>query len=225
MAWASLRKAGCRLLDPSAALKATYGVSPTPGWHLQIITRKSQFASGFSMPTPKKLNEIVNVEGLQACTPEEIKKTWNDAHIGRSHISTTLSSQQYDGLCFRAQSCPMFVLPVLREKGFVSMLTQAQMPHLLFTGLEDYKVRGTEAAPFFVVTHYPDLAESKEIVLVRGDVVLPSRLSDDEARELLKNIHDYYLDDGRYRHVKTFNKESREFDYREVLKDLRVTGG
>ena len=59
------------------------------------------------------------------------------------------------------------------------------MPHLLYTGLEDFKVRGPRAAPFFAVTHYTELAKSKELVLVRGDVVLPSQLSDDEVSTLV----------------------------------------
>ena len=137
---------------------------------------------------------------------------------------------------------PMFVVPVLKDKGYVSMLVQGelprllhpsigflhhripflpleglvamyffstaalipentahhtflsyhsasrvvvQMPHLLYTGLEDFKVRGPRAAPFFAVTHYTELARSKELVLVRGDVVLPSQLSDDEVSTLV----------------------------------------
>ncbi|CAI5501687.1 unnamed protein product [Closterium sp. Naga37s-1] len=117
---------------------------------------------------------------------------------------------------------PMFVLPVARDKGFVTMLAQAQMPHLLFTGLEDFKVRGPSAAPFFTVTHYPDLAAEKGVVLVRGDVVLPNKLSDDEARVLLKDLHSFYADDSRYRHVEAFNKRPEEFDYRAVVRALGI---
>ena len=55
------------------------------------------------------------------------------------------------------------------------------MPHLLFTALEDYRVRGSSAAPFLTATHYTELWESKGVVLVRGDVVLPNKLSDAEV--------------------------------------------
>jgi ATP synthase F1 complex assembly factor 1 len=58
----------------------------------------------------------------------------------------------------------------------------AQMPRLLFTGLEDYKIRGSQASPYLVVTHYDELAESKDIVLVRGDIILPNHLKDAEVR-------------------------------------------
>lgn len=57
----------------------------------------------------------------------------------------------------------------------------AQVPRVLFTGLEDFKIRGSQASPYLVATHYDDLAESKDIVLVRGDIILPAHLSDDEV--------------------------------------------
>lgn len=38
----------------------------------------SQFASGFSMPVPRKLSEIMNVAELKVLEGEEITKKWND---------------------------------------------------------------------------------------------------------------------------------------------------
>jgi ATP synthase F1 complex assembly factor 1 len=79
---------------------------------------------------------------------------------------------------------------ILSNKGFrlfsfqsvASVRVAAQMPRLLFTGLEDYKIRGSQASPYLVVTHYDELAESKDIVLVRGDIILPNHLKDAEVR-------------------------------------------
>ncbi|CAI5475675.1 unnamed protein product [Closterium sp. Yama58-4] len=185
-------------------------------------TRGSQFASGFSMPQPKRLEEIMSLDALRACAPEEIAATWNNHHLGRTHVSTVISAAAFETLQHRARVCPMFVLPVARSKGFVTMLAQAQMPHLLFTGLEDFKVRGPSASPFFTVTHYPDLAAEKGVVLVRGDVVLPSKLNDEEAQTLLKDLHSFYTQDSRYRHVEAFNKRPDEFDYRAVVRALGI---
>lgn len=56
------------------------------------------------------------------------------------------------------------------------------MPYMLFTGLDDYRARGSDATPFLTVTHYTEFSESKGLVLVRGDVVLTSKLSDKEVR-------------------------------------------
>ncbi|CAI5536436.1 unnamed protein product [Closterium sp. Naga37s-1] len=185
-------------------------------------TRGSQFASGFSMPQPKRLEEIMSVDALRACEADEIAAMWNNHHLGRTHVSTVISAAAFEALQHRAKVCPMFVLPVARSKGFVTMLAQAQMPHLLFTGLEDFKVRGPSAAPFFTVTHYPDLAAEKGVVLVRGDVVLPNKMNDDEARTLLRDLHSFYTEDSRYHHVEAFNKRPDEFDYRAVVRALGI---
>eukprot|EP00270_Netrium_digitus_P011846 TRINITY_DN3787_c1_g1_i1.p2 TRINITY_DN3787_c1_g1~~TRINITY_DN3787_c1_g1_i1.p2 ORF type:complete len:112 (+),score=23.29 TRINITY_DN3787_c1_g1_i1:365-700(+) len=95
-----------------------------------------------------------------------------------------------------------------------------QMPYILFTGLEDFKVRGANAAPYFTVAHYTDLQQSKGLVLIRGDVVLTSRTTDDEARNLLKNAHEFYLDDRKFRFVTAFNREQDHFDFRALLREM-----
>lgn len=184
----------------------------------------SQFASGFSLPTPKKLEEIFNLKSLERLENEDIIQRWNDHHLGRGHISSVLPADSYSTVYNRAQQCPMFVLPIGRPKGFVTMLSQSQMPHLLFTGLEDFKARGPSASPFFTVTHFTELSETKGIVLVRGDVVLPSKLSDDEARALLSNWHTFYINDAHFKSIHNFNKSPTDFDFREVVRHLGLPG-
>lgn len=96
------------------------------------------------------------------------------------------------------------------------------MPHMLFTGLEDYKARGTQAAPYFTVTYYKEFAESKDLVLIRGDVVFTSKVSDSEAKWLLETLQSFYLNDVRYKLVERFNKETREFEFKDVLQALEM---
>lgn len=96
------------------------------------------------------------------------------------------------------------------------------MPHILITGLEDYKARGTQASPYFTVTHYPDFAESKDVVLIRGDVVFTSKLSDSEAKWLLDTTQSFYLNDVRYKLVERFNKQTHEFEFKDVLQALEM---
>lgn len=96
------------------------------------------------------------------------------------------------------------------------------MPHILFTGLEDYKARGTQAAPYFTITYYKDFAETKDLVLIRGDVVFISKLSDSEAKWLLETTQSFYLNDLRYKLVEIFNKETRDFEFKDVLRALEM---
>lgn len=100
-----------------------------------------------------------------------------------------------------------------------------QMPYILFTGLEDYKARGTQAAPYFTVTYYKEFAESKDVVLIRGDVVFAGKLSDEEARRLLETAQSFYLNDVRYKLVEQFNKETHDFEFKDVLASLEIPIG
>eukprot|EP00268_Persea_americana_P066828 TRINITY_DN9140_c0_g1_i15.p1 TRINITY_DN9140_c0_g1~~TRINITY_DN9140_c0_g1_i15.p1 ORF type:complete len:100 (-),score=21.77 TRINITY_DN9140_c0_g1_i15:150-449(-) len=99
------------------------------------------------------------------------------------------------------------------------------MPYMLFTGLEDYKARGTQAAPYFTVTYYKEFSESKDVVLIRGDVVFTSKLSDEEARWLLETAQSFYFNDVRYKLVERFNKETRDFEFKDVLQALEMPIG
>lgn len=96
------------------------------------------------------------------------------------------------------------------------------MPHVIFTGLEDYKARGTQAAPYFTVSYYTEFSESKELVLIRGDVVFTSKLSDSEAKWLMETAQSFYLNDVRYKLVERFNKETRDFEFKDVLQALEM---
>ena len=95
-----------------------------------------------------------------------------------------------------------------------------QMPHVLITSVEDYKARGTQASPYLTVTYFKDLADSKDVVLIRGDIVFTSKLSDPEAKWLMETTHSFYLNDGRYNLVERFNKETRDFEFADVLRAL-----
>ncbi|KAL0363430.1 UNVERIFIED_CONTAM: hypothetical protein Scaly_1298200 [Sesamum calycinum] len=115
-----------------------------------------------------------------------------------------------------------FVIPLWKGSGYTTMFVQVQMPHMLFTGLEDYKARGTQAAPYFTATYYKEFADSKDMVLIRGDVVFTSKLSDAEAKWLLETAQSFYLNDVRYKLVERFNKQTREFEFKDVLRALEM---
>ncbi|KAK6932638.1 ATP11, partial [Dillenia turbinata] len=98
---------------------------------------------------------------------------------------------------------------------FIGAKSNPVMLHMLFTGLEDYKARGTQAAPYFTVTYYTEFAETKDLVLIRGDVVFPSKLSDSEAKWLLETAQSFYLNDVRYKLVERLNNETRDFEFKD----------
>ncbi|KAM0944585.1 hypothetical protein DsansV1_C11g0110351 [Dioscorea sansibarensis] len=184
--------------------------------------RGSRFATGFTPLQPKPLNSIIDLDRAQNYPQEELVSIWDDYHLGRGHIGASMKATLYSLMEQRAATCRYFVIPLWKGSGYTSMFIQVQMPYILFTGLEDYKARGTQASPFLTVTHYTEFADSKDIVLIRGDVVFTSKLSDLEAKWLMETAQSFYLNDTRYKLVERFNKETHEFEFKDVLQTLEM---
>ncbi|XP_078431573.1 ATP synthase F1 complex assembly factor [Wolffia australiana] len=179
--------------------------------------RNSRFATGFTPLKPKTLDSIIDIERSKILSPEELVSVWDDYHLGRGHIGASMKAKLYLLLVQRAISCRYFVIPLWRGSGYISMFIQVQMPHIIITSLEDYKARGTQASPYLTVTYFNDFAESKDVVLIRGDIVFTSKLSDPEAKWLIETTNSFYLNDGRYKLVEKFNKETQDFEFTDVL--------
>ncbi|XP_004303076.1 PREDICTED: uncharacterized protein LOC101296683 isoform X1 [Fragaria vesca subsp. vesca] len=189
-------------------------------WGSLGSVRASSFASGFSPLKPKPLDSIIDIQRVKDRSPEDIASAWDDYHLGRGHIGASMKASLYHLFEHRAADCRYFVIPLWRGSGYVTMFAQVQMPHMIFTGLEDYKARGTQATPYFTMTYYNEFAQSKDMVLIRGDVVLPSKLSDSEAKWLLETTQTFYLNDVRYKLVERFNKQTHDFEFKDVLQTL-----
>ncbi|XP_020089100.1 ATP synthase mitochondrial F1 complex assembly factor 1 [Ananas comosus] len=184
--------------------------------------RGSRFAAGFTPLQPKALGSIIDLGRAENCSPDDLVSVWDDYHLGRGHIGASMKANLYHLLEQRSATCRHFVIPLWRGSGYTTMFIQVQMPHILITGLEDYKARGTQASPYFTVTHYTEFAESKGVVLIRGDVVFTSKLNDSEAKWLQETTHSFYLNDVRYKLVEQFNKETHEFEFKNVLRALEM---
>ncbi|XP_073135654.1 uncharacterized protein [Henckelia pumila] len=189
-------------------------------WGSLGFHRTFSFATGFTPLQLKPLEEIIDIQRAKNKSSEELADIWDDYHLGRGHIGASMKAKLYHLVEHRAVDCRYFVIPMWKGSGYTTMFVQVQMPHMLFTGLEDYKARGTQAAPYFTVSCYTEFADSKNLVLIRGNVVLPSKLSDSEAKWLLETAQSFYLNDQRYKLVERFNKETREFEFKDVLKAL-----
>ncbi|KAG2308983.1 hypothetical protein Bca52824_028731 [Brassica carinata] len=153
-----------------------------PGSHVKWArlgsVRNSRFASGFTPLQPKPLDSIMDLER-------------------RGHIGMTMKAQLYRLLEQRAAECRYFVIPLWRGSGYITMFAQVEAPHMIFTGLEDYKARGTQAAPYLTSTFYTELSETKDLVFIRGDVVFTSKLTDEEAKWIMETAQSFYLNDTR----------------------------
>ncbi|XP_042513140.1 ATP synthase mitochondrial F1 complex assembly factor 1 isoform X2 [Macadamia integrifolia] len=191
-------------------------------WGSLGFCRNSRFATGFTPLQDKPLDSIMDIERAKNWSPEDLTSIWDDYHLGRGHIGTAMKAKLYHLMEQRANPWRHFVIPLWKGSGFTTMFVQVQLPHILFTGLEDYKARGTQAAPYFTATHYTEFADSKDLVLIHGDVVFTSKLSDSEAKWLLETTQSFYLNDVRYKLVERFNRDTHEFEFNDVLRALEM---
>ena len=114
-------------------------------------------------------------------------------------------------------SSPYFVQPVFRENGFFMMVSQFQGPsHFLMAYLEDFKMDPSRAQPLLTFSVFDDFAESKDLTLVRADI-LNKGIEDDEGLKVVQNMVDVYIQDEEYLAVKAFNKKPDTFDFDDFI--------
>lgn len=111
-----------------------------------------------------------------------------------------------------------------RETGLEFFFLQFQSHQCNFTSLLEYKTKGEKARPFLTITHYPELAEEKGIVLMKGDINdNPTRmLSVSNAQFLAFALQRFYSADDtqKLKLVELFNTSPEEFNYQELIKEM-----
>jgi len=112
---------------------------------------------------------------------------------------------------------------------------------ILFTPLQEYKMRGTYATPYLVLTHYTDLAHTHGTVLMRGEITPASAsggggevdgrymLSQEDAQLLSMAAQKFYLwgEQGQgmegEKLLKCFHETPGDFKWEELLKHAKWT--
>ena len=97
------------------------------------------------------------------------------------------------------------------------MISQFQDPsHFLMAYLEDFKMDPSAAQPLLTFSIFDDYADSKDLALVRCDI-LNKGVHDDEGRKIVESIVDSYTCDVEYATVETFNKQPQSFDVDDYI--------
>jgi hypothetical protein len=92
------------------------------------------------------------------------------------------------------------------------MVSQFQSPnYFLLAYLEDYRTDPARARPLLTISIFEDMADSKDVTLVRCDVI-DRGIDDDDGRRICELLLDDYADDDDFRIVHTFNKMPDAFD-------------
>lgn len=110
-----------------------------------------------------------------------------------------------------------------RESGVEFFFMQFNFHQCHFTSLLEYKAKGSEARPFLTITHFPELAESKGIVLMKGEISNEPRMIDTQNAQFLAfALQQFYATGGeaKFKLVERFHKAPHEFDYQELINEI-----
>ena len=122
-------------------------------------------------------------------------------------------------------------------------LNSPQISTVLFTPLQEYKMRASFATPYLVLTFYTDLASTHGTVLMRGEITPAAAagasdpagrhmLSQEDAQLLAMEVQKFYLwgepgTEGKEREaerlLKVFHKRPEEFQWEELLKHAELS--
>jgi ATP synthase F1 complex assembly factor 1 len=177
----------------------------------------------FSFVGPKTLDDVIKKELVAEKSGAEVADIWYSYHENKENvIGLVLDSQAGKSVLSRAQKCPFFVQPVFRDDGFFMMVSQFQSPgHFLMAYLEDYKMDPQSATPLLTFSVFDDLADNKDVVLVRADILNKS-IQDDEGRKVVRSVLDNYRDEEHFVVVKTFNERPDAFDIDDYISRMNI---
>lgn len=170
------------------------------------------------------MDEIVKLDLLTGKGQDEVELIWKEYHKElKNTVGTVLSGEDGSKVLSRAQECSFFVQPIFREGGFFTLVSQFQSPsYFLLAYLEDYKSNASTSQPLIAVSIYNDLASTKHISLIRGEVINKGILLEEGEKIIHQLIESYRDDDQFYGHVRTFNKNPSNFNYNNFLEQQRL---
>jgi len=207
-------------------LKAT--AAATASQPTQSTTAKrtpSQIAAEAKNPydsSAPSLDKIVKLDLLEKENTDTIQKIWTEYHADKDCITAIIPAPTYGTLYQNSLKYPMFIVPVPRDEGVEFFLLQFNYHQVMFTSLLEFKTKGEEARPYLTITHFPELIQSKDIVLMKGEITDTKLLSTANAHYLAFALQQFYVtgDESKRKLLETFHTKPHEFDYNQVIKEM-----
>ncbi|KAJ2661500.1 hypothetical protein IWW48_002367 [Coemansia sp. RSA 1200] len=187
----------------------------------RVLDRSSNASASNLPPDVKSLDQIMRLDKLGDKTSEEISKIWTAFHTTTDCISAAIPACTYRDLLAVARKNPLFIIPLPRDQGIEFFFLQFDYHRVHFTPLIEYKTNTVNARPLLTLTHYTDLADSKGLVLMRGELEGRSNalLDSQNAQYLALQLQQFYVTGGPEKRalLERFNQKPESFDYNELV--------
>ncbi|KAF8933205.1 ATP11 protein-domain-containing protein [Dissophora ornata] len=193
----------------------------------QSQTKKTAAAKPSAVPE-SSLDKVMKLELVKDLDAEEIGKIWIQKHIDQDDtISAVVPEDTYRKMLNRSKQYPLFLLPLSHGDGVEFYLLQFAFHQVIFTSLLEYKTHGENARPFLTLTHYPELIDSKGIVLMNGSISTePKVLTVDQAQVLTFGLQQYYVSDHKEKLqlLEDFHKRPERFSHERLIELTEISG-
>ncbi|KAJ2519180.1 hypothetical protein H4217_002857 [Coemansia sp. RSA 1939] len=187
----------------------------------RVLDRSSNASASNLPPDVKSLDQIMRLDKLGDKTSEEISEIWTAFHTTKDCISAAIPASTYRDLLAVARKNPLFIIPLPRDQGIEFFFLQFDYHRVHFTPLIEYKTNTVNARPLLTLTHYTDLADSKGLVLMRGELEGRSNalLDSQNAQYLALQLQQFYVTGGPEKRalLERFNQKPESFDYNELV--------
>ena len=202
-----------------------YSTIPNHKFHFQSVSVSKPFSSirrYSSSPflTPP-LNSIVKLELLEKESSERIEEIWIEFFKDKANLSAVVPAPTYQHLKARFEHCPIFFLPWEQTSGrYVPVFFSVKGNTHCYTLASDMKNNPDSCPPQMVVHYFTDLYDTKNVVLMKGDLVGPT-FSAMDGQFLAGLTQIFYLNDEWYeKYVLPCNYDHDKFSFEDVVQLL-----
>mmetsp|Transcript_1054 Transcript_1054/g.1162 ORF Transcript_1054/g.1162 Transcript_1054/m.1162 type:complete len:303 (-) Transcript_1054:1364-2272(-) len=147
----------------------------------------------------KVLNSYVDVEKVKDLPLKELEFIWRARFQNTERtMVAVLNNLQFASMYANAFKNPSFILPLPKnEDGYEMHFVQwsfvgPRTTHCMLTTVAEYKLHKEYAKPHTTLMFHQDLSETKDVVLMNGQVEKESSLTMDEAQLLVLNVQRFY---------------------------------
>jgi len=170
---------------------------------------------------PANLDKLIKMELFLDKSAEEISKLWAEYWKGKNTVCAVIQKGVFDAMATRIKECPLFLYPFPREHGYEFYLAQFSDFHCFCTSLINYQVHGEDAPWHVCFKFYPELKNSKGIVLMTSEFD-NSQLNIMEVQYLAQLQQLFYANpsETRYELMRTFNHNPDSFKHMDVVKEI-----
>lgn len=192
------------------------------GLEKKFTDKKSKEEGRISgLKLPAQLDQLIKMELFVDKSADEISKLWTEYWAGKDTVCAVINRDVFDSMTPRIKDNPMFLYPLPREQGYEFYLAQFTDMHCFYTSLINFQVHGEDAPWQVCFKFYPELKDSKGIVLMTSEFD-NSQLNILEVQYLAQLQQLFYASPSEERAelMRLFNHQPDNFKYMDVVKEI-----